>query len=33
MMHRQTPYEIENSVIVLGIAYATLLIGVIIWIA
>ncbi len=32
MMYKQTQYEIENSVIVLGIAYATLLISMIIWI-
>ena len=33
MMYKQTQCEIENSVIVLGIAYAVLLISVIIWIA
>ena len=33
MMYKQTQYEIENSVIVLGIAYAVLLISLIIWIA
>ncbi len=33
MMYEQTQTEIENSVIVLGLAYASLLIGVIAWIA
>jgi len=33
MMHEQTQYEIENSIIVLGLAYASLLISMIGWIA
>ena len=33
MMYEQPQYEIENSVIALGIAYASLLISLIIWIA
>ncbi len=33
MMYEQTQTEIENSVIVLALAYASLLIGVIAWIA
>ncbi len=32
-MYEQTQYEIENSVIVLGLSYATMLISVIVWIA
>lgn len=33
MMHEQTQYEIENSIIALGLAYASLLISMIAWIA
>lgn len=33
MMHKQTQYEIENSIIVLGLAYASFLISMIVWIA
>ena len=33
MNYEQPQYEIETSVIVLGIAYATLLISLIVWIA
>ena len=33
MMYEQTQTEIENSVIVLGLTYASLLISVIAWIA
>ncbi len=33
MMYEQPQYEIENSVIALGIAYAVVLISLIVWIA
>lgn len=33
MTYEQPQYEIENGVIVLGVAYAAFLIGMIIWIA
>jgi len=33
MTHEQPQYEIENSVIALGIAYAAFFISVIVWIA
>ncbi len=33
MMYEQPQYEIENSVFMLGIAYASLLTSLIVWIA